>query len=61
MDNTTLLPSNEQAVGAPLLSPNDRLGFGGLLATMSSEDPIERGLSKGIVLDTLGMNLNSAE
>ena len=31
------------------------------LATINSEDPLVRGLAKGIDLSTLGLSLNSAE
>ncbi len=40
---------------------NDLHGMAKFLATINSEDPLVRGLAKGIDLSTLGLSLNSAE
>lgn len=55
-------PSNHtDQIPLSQMSPSDRNGIAGFLATIHSEDPVVRGLAKGIDLTTLGLNLNSPE
>ena len=55
--------SNHVAEQAALsqMSTSDLHGMAGFLATINNEDPLVRGLAKGIDLSTLGLSLNSAE
>ena len=43
------------------MSMGDVDGMAAFLATINNEDPLVRGLAKGIDLSTLGLTLNSAE
>lgn len=59
-DTSSSNPPSDQTSGSQM-GVIERNGLAGFLATISSEDPIVRGLAKGIDLNTLGMNLNSVE
>ena len=43
------------------MSARQQHGLEGFLAAINSRDPLVSGLAKGIELDTLGLNLGSAE
>ena len=61
LDHASSLSPSQQAIGTAPLTYAERMGPRGVIARHMSENPLEKGLAKGIPLETLGMNLNSPE